>query len=121
MRSILISLLAVLGGPAFAQDPSPEAWAYAAQPAFELGTNGRAFFILGENEGCFDDNGKWGCSVFAEGRRYVTYEGSLTPSNILDILATLPIGAMIELNGDIFGETPDRYDVVFAQALPFKG
>lgn len=124
MRLILgpaVLALTLLATPGLTEEPSAKAWAYAAEPAFELGTQGRAFFIIGENEGCFEDEGMWGCSVFAEGRRYVSYEGSLTPTNILDILAILPIGALIELNGDIYAESPDRYDVVFSQALPFQG
>jgi hypothetical protein len=118
MRVLIPVLTLMLALPALAETPSTKALAYAAQEGFAPGTFGTPFIILATNEGCFDDEGMWGCAVSADGQRYVTYEGSQTPVNILDILAILPIGAEVELSGDAVGDSSgDRVDAVFSRLL----
>jgi hypothetical protein len=109
-----LCLAALTASPALAEDLTPEAWAAAAEPAFAPGSFSAGFVLSAVKDGCFDDEGPMGCKVSADGLHYVTYQGSLSPENILQILALLPIGAAVEVTGDEAGQTDGRVESVFS-------
>jgi hypothetical protein len=118
MRPVMIAALCLAATPALAETPSVKMLAQAAQAAFAPGSYGAAFTLRAQNAGCFDDEGLWGCAVSVAGQRHVTYEGSVTPAPILELLALLQVGAEVEVSGDAVGDaTGARVEAVFSRLL----
>jgi hypothetical protein len=109
-----LAIWAVALAPAWAEAPSQADLVAAADPGFAPGTYGESFTVTGTNEGCYDDEGMIGCSLLHEGRRYVTYEGSVTPVVILDLMTKVAVGELLELSGDAYATSDTRVEAVFS-------
>lgn len=92
--------------------------AEAATESFAPGSYGEPFTLQALVQGCQDFEGMQGCVIYAEGWRWLTYEGSVTNPAILRLLGTLPVNTAVEISGDMVSQGDITVEAVFNRLVP---
>ena len=91
--------------PDHAEDVANEL-AAAAIPSFVQGQMGEPFTVTGIVQGCGPTEGGNGCTFYAEGARWIAYNGAASNPAALGAMAAMPVGAAVLVTGDLisFGD-----------------
>ncbi|NBZ89941.1 DUF1036 domain-containing protein [Stagnihabitans tardus] len=90
----------------------------ASGPAFTPGQLGEPFTQSALLQGCSPDEMGPACLLYAEGWRYVLRPNGVTPAEILDTLALLPLNTPVQITGEIVSQGDVTAEVNLSQIEP---
>jgi uncharacterized membrane protein len=90
----------------------------ASGPGFTPGQAGEPFAQSALLQGCGPQESGPACTFYAEGWHYILRQGGVTPSEIFDTLAGLPINTPVQITGEILSEGDASAEVNLSQIEP---
>ena len=107
MKPLALLPLIAVALPAFAQDR-----------AFPPGTYGEPFTVEALVDGCSAEAEGAGCTLIAEGVRWVAWADGATPPGVMAELAALPVNAPVIVTGDMVSMGDITVEAVLAGLAP---
>lgn len=92
--------------------------ALAQERAFPPGTHGEPFTVAALVDGCSAEGEGAGCTLIADGVRWVAWADGATPPEVMAQLAALPVNAPVMVTGDVVTMGDITVEVVLAGIAP---